>query len=67
MSSYVDVTAAYKHHTVRAVLVEIGENDNRWIPRSQLDLEDLDLEDLREGQLISFQVQQWWAEREGLV
>lgn len=64
---YVDVAGTYKYHTVSALLIEVGEDDNRWIPRSLLDLEDVDLDDLSDGQMATFRVRAWWAQREGLI
>lgn len=66
-ANYAGVAGAYKHHTASAVLVEISENDDRWIPRSVIDLEDVDLDDMSAGQMIELQVAEWWAAREGLV
>jgi len=65
MSRYMTISAIFNTETSAAVCVNIGDGEDTWIPKSQID--DWQDDEHERGDVIEFEVATWFCEKEGLV
>ena len=63
MTEYTEIDCRVIRTTDKAVLVEVDDGEEVWIPLSQVEDNGEDLKDGDKGVLF---ISEWWAEREGL-
>ena len=60
----VTVEGTFLHETDKAVLIEMDDGEQHWIPFSCCDFEEGSLD---EGEHATIEVQTWFAEKQGLA
>jgi len=63
MDDTVEVNGEVKATTERAVLLDVGDGDRVWLPRSQIE-EGID--DVEVGEDLTVTIPEWLANQEGL-
>lgn len=67
-NEYVELDLDYLHTSTKAILFQDSDEKEVWIPKSLISLSSIhDLEDVAREEPVTIQVQQWFAEKEGLV
>lgn len=60
-----EVTGKLKHETLKAALVDVGEEAPLWFPKSQCSIEVVGMEG--DDEIVSIIMEQWLAEAKGIV
>lgn len=61
----VEIEAEYVHETDNAVLVDIGNEDSQWVPKSLLT--DFQGYTHAEGDMIEIYVEEWFAKKNDMI
>ena len=62
----VEIEGIVKAVTDKAVLLTLDDDTEEWIPKSQIEDCDVDVDDLEKGDKIRIEIPAWLAEEKGL-
>lgn len=65
-SNLIDISAILAHETEKAFLLDVGTEENIWVPKSQCEI-DVEEDDRLPGTAVIVTLPEWLAEKKGLI